>query len=155
MPSKNVRIRSASIKDLNALVELEQIAFQKDAFNPRRIKYLLTSARSTVFVLEKNKEIIGAAYLLWHKNRSNGRIYNIVITPKLQGRGYGEKLLRECERACKRRHCRLISLEVRIDNKPAIAFYKKHGFEITGKLTGYYDDGAAGWKLRKEFRKCV
>ncbi|HEX2897048.1 MAG TPA: ribosomal protein S18-alanine N-acetyltransferase [candidate division Zixibacteria bacterium] len=152
MPSKIIRVRAASKKDLSALVHLERIAFQKDAFKPRRIRYLLTDARSTVFVLEKNKEIIGAAYLLWHKNRANGRIYNIVVAPKSQGRGYGEKLLKECERACKRRRCSSISLEVRVDNKQAIAFYKKHGFEIVGRIPVYYEDGTAGFKMFKSLK---
>ncbi|MGH8015244.1 MAG: ribosomal protein S18-alanine N-acetyltransferase [Candidatus Zixiibacteriota bacterium] len=150
MSSLSVRIRPASKKDLPALVNLEQIAFQKDAFKPRRIRYLLNSARSSVFVLEHKKEIIGAAYLLWHKNRHNGRIYNIVISPKLQGKGLGAKLLRKCEQECRKRRCGYVSLEVRIDNKPAIAFYKKHGFEITGKLPDYYDDDTAGFRLRKK-----
>lgn len=149
MSTAGAKIRPAAKKDLKPLVNLEQIAFEKDAFKPRRIKYLITNARSTVFVLEKNKEIIGAAYLLWHKNRSNGRIYNIVVAPTLQGRGYGEKLLKECERQCKKHRCKYISLEVRVDNKQAIAFYKKHRFEIVAKLSEYYDDGTAGYKMKK------
>ena len=135
--------------DLQALVNLELIAFDKDRFSSRRIKYLLTKARSTVLVLEKNRKVIGAAYLLWHKTRRIGRIYNIVIAPKQQGKGYGTKLLKRCELECLRRKCRYISLEVRVDNKSAIAFYQKHGFEITGKLPDYYEDGSAGWKMRK------
>jgi ribosomal-protein-alanine acetyltransferase len=143
------RIRPAKPKDLQPLAELEQIAFDKDAFKPSRIRYLITHACATVIVLEKNKRIIGAAYLLWHKNRSNGRIYNIVVTPKLWGRGFGEILLRECETLCKKRRCQYISLEVRVDNNPAIAFYKKHGFEITGRIPAYYEDGTSGFKMFK------
>ncbi len=150
MTKDKPHIRLAAKRDLKALVSLEQIAFQKDRFSPRRIKYLLTKARSTMLVLEQNGAIIGAAYLLWHKTHKIGRIYNIVIMPELQGKGYGAKLLERCERECKRRKCRYISLEVRTDNKPAIAFYKKHGFEITRKLPDYYDDGSVGYKMRKE-----
>ncbi len=150
MVKSNVRIRTAAKKDLKALVNLELIAFDKDRFSPRRIKYLLTKARSTMLVLEQDREIIGVAYLLWHKNRRTGRIYNIVISPKLQGKGYGAELLKRCERECKRRKCSHISLEVRVDNKSAIAFYKKNGFEIVGRLNDYYDDGMAGWRMRKE-----
>ncbi len=135
--------------DLQALVNLELIAFDKDRFSPRRIKYLLTKARSTILVLEKHKEIIGAAYLLWRKNRRSGRIYNIVITPNFQGKGYGAKLLVQCELECQRRKWRYISLEVRVDNKSAIKFYKKHGFEIIDKLPNYYEDGTAGWRMKK------
>jgi len=149
MATSNGRIRTAAKKDLKALVNLELISFDKDRFSPRRINYLLTQARSTMLVLEQNREIIGAAYLLWHKTRRTGRIYNIVITPKQQGKGYGAKLLKRCELECKGRKCRYISLEVRFDNKSAIAFYKKYGFGIIGKLSDYYDDGTAGWKMRK------
>lgn len=153
MARKKVRIRPAKLKDLESLAELEQIAFEKDAFKRRRIRYLITRANSTVFVLEKSNVILGMAILLWHKNRNNGRIYNIVVAPKYQGRGHGEILLKECERACKRRRCRFISLEVRVDNKPAIAFYKKHGFEIVGKIPAYYEDGTAGFKMFKPLKR--
>ena len=149
MVKGNVRIRTAAKKDLEALVNLERIAFEKDRFSPRRVKYLLTKARSTMLVLEQNGAIIGAVYLLWHKTRRTGRIYNIVIAPKLQGKGYGAKLLKRCERECQCRKCHYIYLEVRVDNKSAIEFYKKHGFEITGKLPDYYDDGSAGYRMLK------
>ena len=149
MAKDSAHIRPAVKKDLKALVNLEFIAFDKDRFSPRRIKYLLTKAHSTMMVLEQNAEIIGAVYLLWHKTRRTGRIYNIVIAPKLQGKGYGAKLLKRCEQECIRRRCLNISLEVRVDNKSAIEFYKKHGFEITGKLLRYYEDGTAGYKMRK------
>lgn len=142
-------IRIATKKDLSALVTLEKLAFDKDSFSRRRIGYLLSKARSTVLVLLIKNEIAGAAYLLWHKNRNNGRIYNIVVSPKFQGKGFGAKLLKECDGYCQRSRCLYISLEVRIDNKPAIAFYKKHGFEIVAKLSGYYADGAAGWRMKK------
>lgn len=153
MGVKSLRIREATKKDLQELVNLEFIAFDQDRFSPRRIKYLLTKARSTLLVLEQNGKIIGAAYLLWHKNRRIGRIYNIVIAPKLQGKGFGTKLLRKCEQECKRQKCRYISLEVRTDNKSAIEFYKKHEFEIKGELTKYYDDGTAGFRMRKVIRR--
>ena len=149
MAKDNARIRPAVKKDLKALVNLEQIAFQKDRFSQRRIKYLLSKARSTVLVLEKNKEIIGAAYLLWHQRRGSGRIYNIVIAPSLQGKGYGAKLLERCEVECKGHRCRYISLEVRVDNRSAFEFYKRHGFGIASKLPDYYDDGMAGYRMRK------
>jgi len=152
MARDKTRLRLATKRDLNALVNLEQIAFRQDRFSPRRIKFLLTKARSTVLVLQQDALIIGAAYLLWHKNQRIGRIYNIVIAPKLQGKGYGAKLLGRCELECKRRKCRYISLEVRVDNKSAIKFYKKHEFELTGKLPEYYDDGTAGFKMLKQLK---
>lgn len=152
MKKTNALIRLATGQDLDVLVKLEEQAFASDRFNEEQIDYLLTRARSAIFVLENNQGVVGAAYLLWRKPYYTGRIYNIVVHPKYQGKGYGAKLLKECELECARRGSKNILLEVRVDNTGGIKFYKKHGFEIVDKLPDYYDDGTAGYKMSKEIK---
>jgi len=133
-------LRLASQHDLDALVRLERAAYDKDLFTEDRIEYLLRHAHATVFVLDDAGKVIGAAYMLWRKSLSLGRLYNIVIDPSRQGEGLGKLLLDECELETARRGCTEISLEVRVDNSAAIAFYRKHGYEIAADLPDYYEE---------------
>ena len=43
-----------------------------------------------------------------------------------------------------------VLLEVRSDNAPAIAFYRRHGFERIAVRRGYYQpEGADAWVMRR------
>ena len=41
-------------------------------------------------------------------------------------------------------------LEVRIENKQAINFYKKHKYEVIKLISNYYDDGSDAYLMVKE-----
>jgi len=148
MPSRP-RIRTATIKDLPALVDLETRGFTADNFSSEQFQYLLTRAHSTILVIIINRKVAGAAILLWRKKLKVGRLYNIVIDPTYQGAGLGKRLLSACEREAIRRKCRKLSLEVRTDNMAAIAFYRKRGYRITENLPKYYSGKANGFRMVK------
>lgn len=148
-----IRIRRATIKDIAPLIDLEDRGFKTDNFSPGQFKYLLTRANSTVLIIEFNKKVAGEAIILWRKGRKVARLYNIVIDPTLQGKGLGAKLLEGCEREALRKNYKVISLEVRTDNKNAIAFYNNHGYRITEKLPRYYSGKASGYRMIKDLRQ--
>jgi len=109
----------------------------------------LTRAHATAFVISCGGSDAGAAYMLWRKALTHGRLYNIVIDPKFQGKRLGAKLLAECEIEAARRGCTRVTLEVRADNASAIAFYHKYGYKIIGSMADYYEDGTTGHKMAK------
>jgi ribosomal protein S18 acetylase RimI-like enzyme/predicted double-glycine peptidase len=146
---KKYHIRPATEHDLDALVRLEQVAFDTDRFTRDQIDYLLTESRATTFVLEEGPSISGAACILWRKSHLTARLYNIAVDPSYQGRGLGVRLLKECELEAARRGCQKMVLEVREDNQGAIRFYEKHGYTILRTMPGYYDDGMTGLKMSK------
>lgn len=149
VPSKAPRLRLASHKDLEALCRLEHVGFATDRFAPRQFHYLLTKARATTLVLDWEGGVRGAAIVLWRSGAMLGRLYSIVVDPAYRGRGFAGLLLEACERACRARGCDRLGLEVRVDNQDAIAFYRRHGFEVVKRLDGYYERGAPGLKLVK------
>jgi ribosomal-protein-alanine N-acetyltransferase len=70
-----------------------------------------------------------------------GHIISIAVLPENQRKGIGEALIHEAMvhmRLYKAKDC---YLEVRVSNTPAIALYKKLGFEISRTVRGYYADG--------------
>ena len=71
----------------------------------------------------------------------------IAVRREYWGTGVAQHLLEEAIAEAKTRRIRIISLTVRSDNKRAVAFYKRNGFELSGVLRmlfcidGKYYDG--------------
>jgi ribosomal-protein-alanine N-acetyltransferase len=58
--------------------------------------------------------------------------------PNFRRQGIGEKLLREIEEIFRQKKVKASALEVREDNVPAIALYRKLGYDKIGRLKNYY-----------------
>jgi ribosomal protein S18 acetylase RimI-like enzyme len=149
MKGKDITIRPGSLNDLEALIDLEKKAFSTDRFDRQQYIYLLTKARASVIVLEKEGSVRGAAVMLWRKNSNKGRLYNIVVDPTLQRMGMGAILLGACEREALKRNRTIVSLEVRSDNLSAVRFYEERGYKVAANLPGYYSDGGDGLRMSK------
>lgn len=68
-------------------------------------------------------------------------VQTVAVAPSTQGRGLGALLLRELVGEAGRRGAAAVLLEVRADNEPAIALYRRHGFERIGVRRRYYQPG--------------
>ena len=79
----------------------------------------------------------------------HARILMIAVREDRRRRGYGTVLLSRFTEACSRKGIKLITLEVRQNNFPAMDFYRKLGFEVFGTLRGYYSDGEDGLQMQK------
>jgi ribosomal protein S18 acetylase RimI-like enzyme len=135
--------------DLAALDYLEEICFGADRFSRERLKYIVAKANASFFVAVMEREIVGSAIMLWRKKSTIGRLYSIAVAPEFHGRNLGSKLLEKCEKAARKRRCRIVILEVRADNKPAIALYRKFGYLYDSVLPAYYADGTNGLRMIK------
>ncbi len=148
--SQAIRVRRVRKEDLSGMVELENRSFEFDLFTRKQYRYLIAKANSTAFVLTVGKVISGSAIVLWRKNSTKAHLYTIAVDPALQGRGLGKRLLEVCLKEARRRGCDRFSLEVRADNKRAIALYKEAGYEITGRVAKYYEDDCDALQMEKQ-----
>lgn len=148
-----VRIRHATVRDLDILHHLEITHFGDDQFSRPQLRHLILRANATSYVVEIGHDVVGSAIMVWRKNSRIGRLYSILIVRSAQGRGLGAKLLARCESDARRHKCDRVTLEVRADNRAAIAMYLKHGFEIIDSLPGYYADGSNGLKMVKGLKR--
>jgi ribosomal-protein-alanine N-acetyltransferase len=72
--------------------------------------------------------------------------------PEHRRQGHARALLSELLRYARREHKRLMLLEVRQSNEPAILLYRSAGFETTGVRRGYYSDtGEDALEMRISF----
>jgi ribosomal protein S18 acetylase RimI-like enzyme len=143
-------IRTATLDDLDALERLENVGFSSDRFSRARLRDVLRKSTATTFALEVQGQVAGSAIVLWRKRSSIARLLSIVVDPANQRSGLGSILLHACEDAAKARQCRLLRLEVRVDNTGALAFYGKAGYRNAGLLPENYMDGADGYMLVKD-----
>ena len=90
------------------------------------------------YVLEDQGTIAGYAGL-WHV-LDEGQITNIALLKKYRGQGYGELLLRVLMEEAWKRDCKDIFLEVRFSNMPALALYRKLGYEVVSVRKKYYSE---------------
>jgi ribosomal-protein-alanine N-acetyltransferase len=68
------------------------------------------------------------------------QLLDMASDPEHRRKGHARALLTELLRHAQREHKRLLLLEVRQSNEPAIRLYRSVGFETTGVRRGYYSD---------------
>jgi [ribosomal protein S18]-alanine N-acetyltransferase len=72
--------------------------------------------------------------------RANGHIITIDVREQARRAGVGSVLMRAAEDRLRAGGCRVILLEVAVDNPKALAFYKRHGFNTLKTIPRYYQD---------------
>ncbi len=143
----NIRFRPMHPADLDRVEQLEQAAFP----HPWTREMLSAELRNDYFrqplALEVDGQLEGYAFL-W---RFDDEIYlnNFAVNPKLHRKGLGLKFLNYIfERY---RSARVMRLEVRPSNIPAVRLYTRCGFAPVGIRRAYYSDGEDALIMQKEF----
>lgn len=67
-------------------------------------------------------------------------IENILVNEKYRRQGLGIMLIKNAIKEARQLNCRVIELETQNTNYPAIQFYRRMGFNITGVNTRLYDN---------------
>lgn len=147
-----VRIRAANPHDLDALVELENLVFLTDRLSRRSLRRFLTSPAAALIVAE-GESLAGTAIVLFRTGSAVARLYSMAVAPAMSGHGVASLLLDAAEQIARRRGCVTIRLEVHETNHPAIARYRKQGYQEFGRHHRYYDDGSDALRFRKGLRR--
>ena len=84
-------------------------------------------------VAESGGRIVGAVMAGYEGHR--GWINYLAVDPSRQRGGLGRKLMDEAERRLRAAGCPKINLQVRPENKAAIAFYERIGFNVEGAIS--------------------
>ncbi|RLF25883.1 MAG: ribosomal-protein-alanine acetyltransferase [Thermoplasmata archaeon] len=120
---------------------------------PERYDPFLIINLSEVFsdgfiVAEENNKIVG--FIIGVKtSEETARILLLGVEEKHRDKGVGSLLLNRFIREMILNGSRYVQLEVRMGNKKAINFYKKHGFHITQILPRLYRNGEDGYLMER------
>lgn len=147
--SRSIRVRWGVEGDLAKLVALEEASFTVDRMSRRSLRRLLLGTTADVLLAEDpGGALLGAAVLLRRKGSRRERLYSLAVDPAARGRGVGRLLMEAVLAGARSRGAVEVGLEVRKDNKTAIALYRSMGFTEAGVVEGYYADGAPALVMR-------
>lgn len=92
------------------------------------------------FGVFENEELMG--WIICEHRTWNNSFYieNILVSEKLRRNGAGALLIKNAVREARHLNCRIIELETQNTNFPAIQFYRRLGFSITGLNTRLYEN---------------
>nr|WP_301288032.1 GNAT family N-acetyltransferase [Chryseobacterium sp. S0630] len=87
-----------------------------------------------------NEELAG--WIICEHRTWNNSFYieNILINEKYRRQGIGIMLIKSAIKEARKLNCRVIELETQNTNYPAIQFYRRMGFNITGLNTRLYEN---------------
>jgi ribosomal-protein-alanine N-acetyltransferase len=128
------KIRTYGKEDINQILEIERQAFPKTAYPKAAFLSYAKRFPDHFVVVEYGEDILG--YMIFD---TDGHIHSMAVKPTHRRQGLGTMLFMHAARRAKKR----LWLEVRSQNKGAIAFYKRMGMEVAGTIEGYYGDDDA------------
>lgn len=80
---------------------------------------------------------------------SIGHIVTIDVIPSARRFGVGSLLLEAAEEKLQAAGSHAVGLETAVDNTPALAFYKRHGYSVIRTWPRYYSNGVDALVLKK------
>lgn len=150
---KEIVTRKARLSDLSQLVSLEEATFNYDQLSRRNFQWMIKHAHSVFLVQEFKGKLIGYGLVLINAGTSLARLYSICTHKDFQGQGLATELIDHLEKiSADEEDCAYLRLEVKENNKPAIALYRKLGYRKFTVKKDYYDDGKAAWCFEKRIK---
>lgn len=136
MPSPAPSPRAATSEDLHALVEIERLCFEP----PWSSKALVGIVqRRDAWIAEAPRAVVGEA--LFQTVLDETELLRLAVRPRWRRSGIGHCLLVHALQELYQRGIARCHLEVRADNRAALALYAAAGFRSIGIRPRYYADG--------------
>lgn len=132
---KNITIERMTNKTVRAVSEIETACFTSpwsyDAFLSE-----LSNPMSVTFVALEIETVVGFINLSFVLDE--GSVNNVAVLPSCRGSGIGERLVRQAIAFCADHDIKVLTLEVRKSNAPAISLYEKLDFRQVGMRKNFY-----------------
>lgn len=120
---------------------IEELDAYQDTLYPAEARYALDltalEQENVLFVVVRDKAgtAIGCGALILSGEAAE--LKRMFVHPLHRGQGAAAKVLNQLEVEASKRDCRLVQLETGPFQPEALAFYKKHGFQICGAFGDY------------------
>jgi ribosomal protein S18 acetylase RimI-like enzyme len=147
--SPAVKLRRGQLRDLDALIAIENAVFTTDNLSRRSFRRLLRVQTATLLVAEERGRPSGYVLVFYRQHSKLARLYSIAVRLHSGGRGVGRLLLAAAEAAARRRRQRVMRLEVDQHNTRARALYEKSGYRLFGHRRNYYENGGDALRFEK------
>lgn len=139
------RVRRATPADADALAAAERECLGADAWSRALVEQGLTGS-DTWLVAEVGGDLAG--YAVVGAVAGTADLHRNGVLPAYRRRGVAHVLLAEAVAVAAGTGADRVLLEVREDNRPALALYAAHGGVSVARRERYYADGTAALVLR-------
>lgn len=147
MTDPELVIRSADLSDIKYIMDLEQGSIVHP-WDSKSIESLIVDKNKKCYVADLHGTVVG--YVGAEIVLDECNIGNIVTHKDYRGRGFASVMMGILLEDLKNKGISKIFLEVEHDNEPAIALYKKYGFEPYGARRDYYGQGKDAILMSRE-----
>lgn len=147
-----MQVRKATIEDMQGLLTIEEECFGVEKFSTETITAFVVRSDAFVVVAQDEGAIVGSAMCLFSTLQREGRVASVAVLPQHRRKGIGRMLMTECEKEFMMRALTTFSLEVDVENEPAIALYESKGYEINGMIKDFYGPGRDAYMMVKKPR---
>jgi ribosomal-protein-alanine N-acetyltransferase len=146
MRSTGVLIRYFSPADVWIVHELASNNLMEQ-YSPTIFTELSPYWPNGFLVVEDMGRVVGFLFGIM-SSQVESRILMLAVKKEYRNHGVGTMLLNRFLMEGANREVQFVSLEVRASNLPAIRFYQRLGFMLTGRIPNYYSNGEDGYTLR-------
>ena len=134
----NLDIRPMELTDVADALALELSVFGK-TLGETMLRHDVLDANASYYVVETDVCTVGFAGIRIHGKAAE--VTTFVIEKSFRRQGIGDALMKTLHQRCVTLGVKTLTLEVRVSNRGARTFYRKHGFSVVGTRKHYYQDG--------------
>lgn len=142
-------IRDYTPEDFDTLWQMDQQCFPPGiAYSKEELKAFMRHRGAFTLIANdaENGEVGG--FIVAHGGPS-GHVITIDVSPSDRRSGVGSLLLAAAEQRLRDSGCRAVGLETAVDNFAALAFYKRHGYNVIRTWPRYYSNGVDALVMKK------
>jgi [ribosomal protein S18]-alanine N-acetyltransferase len=144
-------IRHATTTDFESLLAIDVASFPGGvAYDAAELAYFMNHEGAETIVVEVNGSVVAFLIMELHHTRRTATIVTLDVQENQRRQGYASQLLKHSEKMLVDHGVEAYDLQVDVTNRPAIAFYKKHGFKPLRRIRNYYANGHDAFLMVKE-----
>ena len=151
--SSPLSIRPFRLSDMDRILEIELASYGEDSYDRNLFAEYCNKCGCLFLVVVRGRSVCG--YILTCiGGRSavyRAELISIAVDPQRRGKGVATVLMDGTLRRLRRRGVVRLNLMVKVTNHPAIALYRKYGFEQGRIVRKYYEDGEDGRQMSKSW----
>jgi len=116
-------------------------------WTPARVMRSMRDPATNVAVANEFGAVLG--FSIMHFDDASAHLLLLAVMPHLRERGLGRHLVEWQEDCARIAGSELIRAEARADNAVALAFYAELGWQVTARVSGYYEGRIDALRMEK------
>ncbi|HEV2305565.1 MAG TPA: N-acetyltransferase [Candidatus Acidoferrales bacterium] len=153
-------VREYAAKDFETLYAIDQLCYSPAvAYTRAELRWYLglQGAAGLVAVARRTSSAAAgiAGFVITTARGEHGHIITIDVLEMYRRKGVASALLRRAEAEMKKRGVQEVWLETATNNEAAIAFWRKHGYRVRGRLPNYYPEGMDAFAMSKLIARSI